>query len=301
MASLFALMLASLCLKLSYLYVEAGDIDMQGPVGAYTNYSDGSCSISMTNSSNGGWGSRSQYVHGVFSAMIKLPGPFTPGVATTFYMYSQANGDVWDEIDFELLGAQYPVKYLIHTNYHAGDQGSHEEQFNVWFDPTEDYHNYTIIWNWNSIVWMVDGIPLRSLQLNSTQTDPNARDTLLQPCTVQASIWDASPWATDCGAAKVDYNFSPFTAYYKSIDFSNACPYDGADSPCMDPKNSAFYNWSTPLTAKQERLMKAFRKRYLHYSFQRRLNPCGPSKGHHVPVPSGRRLGHHFQRVARLK
>eukprot|EP00270_Netrium_digitus_P001054 TRINITY_DN1116_c0_g1_i1.p1 TRINITY_DN1116_c0_g1~~TRINITY_DN1116_c0_g1_i1.p1 ORF type:complete len:313 (+),score=15.30 TRINITY_DN1116_c0_g1_i1:128-1066(+) len=271
------------------IYVVAtSEIQMQGPPGAYTMSGDCSCSISMTSYSNGGWGSTSQYVHGVFTALIKLPGPYTPGVATTFYLTSQRDGNFWDEIDFELLGAQYPLKYLIHTNYHAGDQGSHEEQFTVWFDPTSTPHNYTIIWSWNSVVWMVDGIPIRRENLNPNNKTTDAVNNMLQPSNVQASIWDASTWATDCGATKANYQFAPFTAYYDSIDFSNACVFNGPNTPCLDQSNSGLYSWNSPLPRHQELLMKAYRKRNLHYSFRWRQGPCTSKKGHHPPG-----VGHH--------
>ncbi|CAN1310374.1 Xyloglucan endotransglucosylase protein 1, partial [Linum perenne] len=43
----------------------------------------------------------------------------------------------------------------------AQGKGNKEQQFYLWFDPTSDFHTYTIVWNPPRLIFMVDNIALR--------------------------------------------------------------------------------------------------------------------------------------------
>ncbi|XP_040866471.1 probable xyloglucan endotransglucosylase/hydrolase protein 8 isoform X2 [Glycine max] len=49
-----------------------------------------------------------------------------------------------DELDFEFLGNKTGKPYLIQTNVYKNGIGGRKMRHMLWFDPTEDYHTYSI-------------------------------------------------------------------------------------------------------------------------------------------------------------
>ncbi|CAL0332521.1 unnamed protein product [Lupinus luteus] len=164
------------------------------------------------------------YLFGSFESRIKLVPNNSAGTVTAYYLSS--TGNKHDEIDFEFLGNSSGQPYIIHTNVYTQGNGSREQQFYPWFDPTADFHNYTIHWNPNEIVWYVDSIPIRVFRNYQSVgiAYPNQ-----QGMSLYTSLWDADNWATRGGLVKINWSGAPFTARFNQFK-ARACPFNGTAS-----------------------------------------------------------------------
>ncbi|PON98932.1 Xyloglucan endotransglucosylase/hydrolase [Trema orientale] len=172
--------------------------------------------LALNKSSGSGLASKNKYYYGFFSAAIKLPSGLSSGVVVAFYL---SNADVFphnhDEIDIELLGHDKRNDWIFQTNIYANGSVStgREEKFYLWFDPTAEHHQYSILWNSHHIVFLVDNVPVRELPRNSA-VFPS------KPMSVYATIWDGSEWATHGGKYPVNYKNAPFIASFADMEMS---------------------------------------------------------------------------------
>uniref|UniRef100_A0A6V7QTI7 1-aminocyclopropane-1-carboxylate oxidase n=1 Tax=Ananas comosus var. bracteatus TaxID=296719 RepID=A0A6V7QTI7_ANACO len=157
--------------------------------------------LMMDRASGSGGESKTAFLFGRFDVQIKL----IPG-----------NSAGTDEIDFEFLGSN--SSYVLHTNIYTGGNGGREQQFHFWFDPTADFHTYSILWNPQQIIWYVDGMPIRVFK-NANVSEVAYPEN--QPMKIHASLWDGSNWI-----GPIDWSKAPFIAHYHGYSYT-ACVWTG--------------------------------------------------------------------------
>ncbi|CAL5190574.1 unnamed protein product [Lathyrus oleraceus] len=176
-----------------------------------------SMTLEMDKYSGSGIGSKNDYLFGRFDMQIKLVPENSAGTVTAYYLSSQ--GPHHDEIDIEFLGNLSGDPYILSTNLYAHGNGGHEMQYYLWFDPTQDFHTYSIDWNPQRIIILVDNIPIRVM--HNRQNIGVAFPTR-QPMKLYTTLWNGDSWATRWGQVKIDWSKAPFIASFRNFN-ANAC------------------------------------------------------------------------------
>ncbi|KAG8099802.1 hypothetical protein GUJ93_ZPchr0013g34798 [Zizania palustris] len=175
-----------------------------------------------------GFQTKQRYLFGWFSMKLKLAGNDSAGVVTAYYMCSDLDAaPERDELDFEFLGNRTGQPYVIQTNVYRSGVGGREMRHSLWFDPTADFHTYSILWNPKQIVFFVDKVPIREYR-NSEK--PNTFFPIMKPMYVFSSIWNADDWATRGGLEKTDWTNAPFVSSYRDFT-ADACAWGPTAAP----------------------------------------------------------------------
>ncbi|CAD5181947.1 unnamed protein product [Musa acuminata subsp. malaccensis] len=229
-----------------------------------------SVSLLLNRFSGSGFISKDMYYHGLFSASIKLPSDYTAGVVVAFYT---SNGDVFeknhDELDFEFLGNIRGKEWRVQTNVYGNGSTcrGREERYYLPFDPTADFHRYSILWTAENIIFYIDDTPIREVR----RSDAMGGDYPSKPMSLYATIWDASNWATSGGKYKVNYKFGPFVSSFSDLALLG-CRLDPiqqvptTQNGCAAADAELATTGLHVMTPEKRRAMRAFREQYMSYS-----------------------------------
>ncbi|XP_076916060.1 putative xyloglucan endotransglucosylase/hydrolase protein 23 [Bidens hawaiensis] len=267
MASSFTFVLSASLLVIIFLEITSADFNNEFDI---TWGSDGHgkvingdlLTLTLDKPSGSACESRNEYLFGKIDMQLKLVPGNSAGTVTSYYL--QSEGPNWDEIDFEFLGNLSGDPYILHTNVFSQGKGDREQQFYLWFDPTVDFHTYSILWNPQHIIFSVDGTPIREFKNAESIGVPYPKD---HPMKIHSSLWNADDWATRGGLVKTDWSQAPFTASYRNFK-ADACVVASGKSSCGD---SVALMSEELDTTKQERLRWVQKKNMIY-------NYCSDSK-----------------------
>nr|AAL32550.1 xyloglucan endo-1, 4-beta-D-glucanase (XTR-6) [Arabidopsis thaliana]AAM13251.1 xyloglucan endo-1, 4-beta-D-glucanase [Arabidopsis thaliana] len=230
--------------------------------GQITNNGD-LLTLSLDKASGSGFQSKNEYLFGKIDMQIELVAGNSAGTVTAYYLKSP--GSTWDEIDFEFLGNLSGDPYTLHTNVFTQGKGDREQQFKLWFDPTSDFHTYSILWNPQRIIFSVDGTPIREFKNMESQGTLFPKN---QPMRMYSSLWNAEEWATRGGLVKTDWSKAPFTASYRGFN-EEACVVINGQSSCPNVSGQGSTgSWlSQELDSTGQEQMRWVQNNYMIYNY----------------------------------
>ncbi|KAL5728288.1 xyloglucan:xyloglucosyl transferase [Ranunculus cassubicifolius] len=221
-------------------------------------------SLSLDKTSGSGFKSKNEYLFGRIDMQLKLVAGNSAGTVTAYYLSSE--GPTHDEIDFEFLGNLTGDPYTLHTNVFSQGKGNREQQFHLWFDPTKNFHTYSIIWNSQNIIFLVDNMPIREHKNTESLGVAYPKN---QPMKIYSSLWNADDWATRGGLVKTDWSKAPFRAFYRNFN-ANACIWSSGSSSCSTASTNAMTDmtWQTQgLDASGRKRLRWVQKYYMVYNY----------------------------------
>ncbi|CAI9096873.1 OLC1v1033116C2 [Oldenlandia corymbosa var. corymbosa] len=177
-----------------------------------------------------------------------------------------------DEIDFEFLGNIRGKDWRIQTNIYGNGStnAGREERYGLWFDPSDDFHQYSILWTEDQIIFYVDNVPIREIK----RTASMGGDFPSKPMSVYATIWDGSDWATNGGKYRINYKYAPYTAKFSDFVLHGCAvdPIELSSSQCggndvVVPNSDDDSSIPTRITPKQRTKMESFRQKHMQYSY----------------------------------
>lgn len=147
-------------------------------------------------------------------------------VSSLVLIYTPWPPDDWNELDIECLGSTTgEVQFNHMVNIPPADPATEHLQFpelvDLGFDPTTDFHTYTIEWRPTSVRFLVDGVVVHE------PTEEISR--LVLPQNILLTIWasDSADWA-----GPIDETTAPTFA---EVDWLRVYSYASADTSVQPP------------------------------------------------------------------
>ncbi|KAK3123037.1 hypothetical protein QOZ80_8AG0622790 [Eleusine coracana subsp. coracana] len=234
----------------------------------YMDGDEDTLALCLDETNGSGFASKDSYLYGRFDIDMKLVANNSAGTVTTLYLMPEdVPWEYHDEIDLEFLGNVTGEPYTLHTNVFANGVGRREQQFRLWFDPTEDFHTYSIVWNPKHITILVDGVPIRDYKNDPVNKMPFPT---WQHMRLHGTIWNADDWATQGGRVKTDWTQSPFFAYYRNLLVRPCVPSPGIPWCGAEPAESTRFEEDLDLEA-----LRQSKAKHLLYDYCRDLRKSG--------------------------
>ncbi|KAL2652429.1 hypothetical protein R1flu_020557 [Riccia fluitans] len=200
-----------------------------------------SVTIRLTQTAGAQFATVNSFLYGYFSANIKLVAGNSAGTVSAFYLTSYDTNH--DEIDFEFLGNETGSPVIVQTNIFVNGVGGREDRIYLWFDPTTDFHNYSVVWNHEQVTWLVDGTPIR-IYKNIESVLPNSYPSH-QAMGIAHSIFDGSSWATRGGAVPCNWEYAPFLLTFKDFAYDGCTVNSNDITPCTSASNYQSNWWES--------------------------------------------------------
>lgn len=142
-----------------------------------------------------------------------------------------------DEVDWEMLGGKATE---VQTNYFGkGNTTTYDRGINFPMnDVVGQMHTYTLDWTKDTIVWSIDGKPVRTLNYADAVGGKNFPQT---PMNVRIGSWaggdsNNNPGVIQWAGGKTNYTKGPFTMFVESVKVRNDNP--GAEYVWTDRSGS---------------------------------------------------------------
>ncbi|KAF2669796.1 concanavalin A-like lectin/glucanase [Microthyrium microscopicum] len=163
--------------------------------------------------------SNGYFLYGSFEVkIIAAPGQ---GVVTSMILLS----DDLDEVDWELLGTNTAQ---VQSNYFGkGDATTYNRAaWHAVANPQTTSHTYKVDWSNSTIVWSIDGTPVRTLNYADAASGTRFPQT---PMRVRIGIWAGGDPSNGEGTIEwagglTDYTKAPYTMYLQSVSVTNLSP-----------------------------------------------------------------------------
>lgn len=157
---------------------------------------------------------KESFLYGRFEVRYKAsPGS---GHTSTFFTYNDVDPLTrWNEIDIEILGRYTnDVQFNVITPQHGSNHVRHQY---VNFDPSLDFHTYTIEWTPDYIAWSIDSVEVYR------QTGEHIA-TMIKPQKIMMNIWNPGfeGWVGPCYDKAL-----PKFAYYDYVSYASYTPGSG--------------------------------------------------------------------------